>query len=327
MRSTCFVQSGFYGRDARVGRACAARIRTCAVQRRRTRVIVSASFLEPLASDVGDEELVKVVDDLRIAPSTERIDPAFAYSLLDQLRMGKAEFDELAVDVFRTLQNRKILTSFGAFENRHSPGKDKAVSVTKFAEETGIPMSALSPKKSTLQAWQFAGVGVAVGTFFIARLYHVDMYATAISLGAIGAFALDQAFLRGSIFEAIYRSLFPEYREKILKHEAGHLLLAYLLGCPIRGYVIDAYDALLKGIPGQAGTIFTDPRLQNELQNNKLTQKSIDRYSIVVMGGIAAEALEYGQAEGGQSDEVALVSLLAGLRPAWYPDTILNQAR
>lgn len=45
------------------------------------------------------------------------------------------------------------------------------------------------------------------------------------------------------------------------------------------------------------------------------------------MGGIAAEALEYGQAEGGQSDEVALVSLLAGLRPAWYPDTILNQAR
>lgn len=60
---------------------------------------------------------------------------------------------------------------------------------------------------------------------------------------------------------------------------------------------------------------------------SELTQRSIDRYSTVLMGGIAAEALQYGQAEGGQSDEKALVSLLSGIRPAWYPETISDQAR
>lgn len=48
---------------------------------------------------------------------------------------------------------------------------------------------------------------------------------------------------------------------------------------------------------------------------------------MVVMGGIAAEALHYGQAEGGRSDEDALVALLQGLRPAWNPENILEQAR
>ena len=26
----------------------------------------------------------------------------------------------------------------------------------------------------------------------------------------------------------------PRYREKVIRHEAGHFLLAYLLGCPIQ---------------------------------------------------------------------------------------------
>lgn len=132
------------------------------------------------------------------------------------------------------------------------------------------------------------------------------MYAQTFALGFLGAFALDQAFLRGAVFESAYRLVLPQYREKIVRHEAGHFLLAYILGkikaleqervrglfsfslrtypsssclrfsakcvcsnpvtgCPLRGYVIDAYQALLRGVPGQAGTIFTDPKLQNEL--------------------------------------------------------------
>ena len=52
------------------------------------------------------------------------------------------------------------------------------------------------------------------------------------------------------------------------------------------------------------------------------------------MGGIAAEAVEYGSAEGGAGDEEALVRFLRSLNPrsknaisAWSPELIRNQAR
>ena len=59
-------------------------------------------------------------------------------------------------------------------------------------------------------------------------------------------------------------------------------------------------------------------------------RESIDRYSTIVMGGIAAEAIKYGRAEGGKSDEDALIRFLGSLgggTRAWDGDRIKEQAR
>lgn len=84
-----------------------------------------------------------------------------------------------------------------------------------------------------------------------------------------------------------------------------------------------------------AGTSYYDLDMSKQILGVKpLTRDSIDRYSIIVMGGIAAEALEFGRADGGAGDEEALVRFLRSLNPrsgnsvkAWMPELIRNQAR
>ena len=48
----------------------------------------------------------------------------------------------------------------------------------------------------------------------------------------------------GVTFETIYCKLNPNYGKKIIAHEAGHFLVAYLLGVPVRACVTKAKDAM-----------------------------------------------------------------------------------
>ncbi len=48
------------------------------------------------------------------------------------------------------------------------------------------------------------------------------------------------------------------------------------------------------------------------------------RYCIVVFAGIAAEALVYGDAEGGENDENLYKALISQLRPPWGPGKVGN---
>ena len=60
-------------------------------------------------------------------------------------------------------------------------------------------------------------------------------------------------------------------------------------------------------IVGQAGTIFYDSRLSDEMATGKVVRESLDRLSIIIMGGVAAEANKYGKTEGGLDDEKQLI--------------------
>lgn len=47
----------------------------------------------------------------------------------------------------------------------------------------------------------------------------------------------------------------------------------------------------------QGGTVFADPTFAKGMSSGKLTRSAIDRFTIVIMGGIAAESIQYGNSE------------------------------
>eukprot|EP00287_Rhodomonas_sp_CCMP768_P008613 CAMPEP_0196734234 /NCGR_PEP_ID=MMETSP1091-20130531/13030_1 /TAXON_ID=302021 /ORGANISM="Rhodomonas sp., Strain CCMP768" /LENGTH=450 /DNA_ID=CAMNT_0042077713 /DNA_START=110 /DNA_END=1459 /DNA_ORIENTATION=- len=228
---------------------------------------------------------------------------------------------------YSSLRKKKLLRAFGCVEPSplSLPYASKDIDVPTLESTISLPLKALTPR-GTQFAWQIAGLVLCTIEYQIASGLGIDPLKTVIPLTA-AAFVVDRLALSGAVFESAYRLLFPVYKEKVIKHEAGHFLLAYLLGCPIQGFFLSAWDATRAGIRGQAGTVFFDNDLSTQLNANKVTRTAIDRYTIVLMGGIAAEAISFEQAEGGASDESALVNFLIGLTPAWSQERVLNQAR
>jgi hypothetical protein len=189
-----------------------------------------------------------------------------------------------------------------------------------------MSIASLTPMQRTTY-WRLAGIGFCLLEFAFGKFAGIDPLTTLIP-ATFALFSVDQIFYRGAAFESVYQKAFPEYKKKIIYHEAGHFLLAYLLGIPVRGCVTNAWDARkYPDIKGQAGTIFYDPKLADELLNQKITRSSLDRMSVVIMGGIAAEAIRFGKAEGGAVDEQSLVGFLTSIQPPWNILRIQGQAR
>jgi len=98
----------------------------------------------------------------------------------------------------------------------------------------------------------------------------------------------------------------PQYRDRIIRHEAGHFLVAYLLDIPITGYALSAWEAFKQKQPGQGGVTFAPPDL-----TSSTLPVLIDRYCTLWMAGIAAETLVYDSVEGGAEDRQQLRDVLA----------------
>lgn len=100
------------------------------------------------------------------------------------------------------------------------------------------------------------------------------------------------------------------HRDRVLRHEAAHFLVAYLLGIPINDYSLTAWEAFKKGQPGQGGISFTDNELTTQLQKGLISHQILDKYATVWMAGIAAEQIFFGNSEGGNDDRMKLTAIL-----------------
>lgn len=109
-------------------------------------------------------------------------------------------------------------------------------------------------------------------------------------------------------------SFSSDHRSRIVRHEAGHFLVARLLGIPVTNYTLSAWEAYRQGQTGQGGVTFDDRELASQLEQGTLSAHLLNRYGTVWMAGIAAETLIYGNAEGGAEDREKLGTVLIKLK-------------
>lgn len=230
---------------------------------------------------------------------------------------------KLVGSAYTFLKARGFLPNFGKCRNIVLEGPRK-VTPTVLQSLTGLEVSKLSPKK-----WGVSGSSQAVLVGFLGGasflIYEgIDLRP---NLAVILALAFIDSIFLGGCGLAQISSVWPPTRRRILVHEAGHLLTAYLMGCPIRGVILDPIVAMQMGIQGQAGTQFWDEQMATDLAEGRLDGTSFDRYCMVLFAGIAAEALVYGEAEGGENDENLFRSICVRLQPPLSVAEMANQAR
>ncbi|MEM9008552.1 MAG: ATP-dependent Zn protease [Cyanobacteria bacterium P01_F01_bin.86] len=137
-------------------------------------------------------------------------------------------------------------------------------------------------------------------------LLHIPQVVPVVTIATILSIAtLDQVSGKGTLGNLLTNSisrLSEAERQRVLHHEAGHFLVAYLLDIPVTDYTLTAWEAWRKGLPGLGGVQFDTAAIEASLATGQIPAQLLNRYCTVWMAGIAAEKKVYGEAQGGQDD-------------------------
>lgn len=115
-----------------------------------------------------------------------------------------------------------------------------------------------------------------------------------------------------------FSQVFPDYRERVQRHEAAHFLTAHLLGVPVV-----AYSLML----GKEHTDLAEAALQRRLIERQLDAKEINRLSIIAMAGATAEAMHFEEVMGQTADMMDLQRIMNRSRTKMGSAQQQNQTR
>ncbi|XP_042437356.1 uncharacterized protein LOC122023360 isoform X1 [Zingiber officinale] len=186
----------------------------------------------------------------------------------------------------------------------------------------GIDTSSfLSPVDVTLgsieRSLQFAAIVGGLSAWFTFGISPAQILY--VSLGLLFLWSLDSVYFYGGVknlmLDTIGHISSQKYHNRVIQHEAGHFLIAYLLGVLPKGYTLTSWEALIKenSLNVQAGTAFVDFEFLEEINAGKLSAKMLNRFSCIALAGVATEYLLFGYAEGGLADIDKLDKLLKSL--------------
>lgn len=115
-----------------------------------------------------------------------------------------------------------------------------------------------------------------------------------------------------------FSSFFPDYKERIARHEAAHFLVAYLLGLPILNYSLDI---------GKEHVNLIDEKLEKLIYSGQLDAKELDKLAVVAMAGLAAEGLKYDKVVGQSADLFTLQRFINRSKPQLSKEQQQNLTR
>lgn len=238
--------------------------------------------------------------------------------------------DDMSItSIYEALARAQRIPSFGQVRRRAvtASQREKADIAAALTQMTGLPLSALTPRQPPVVLLQLATVAAFSLLAYVSRQLHLGSIVRPTLYTVLAGLAFDQVALRGVLFDRAYAAVNPGYVERVITHEAGHFLAAYLYGLPVQRYALTTGEAVAARVPGQAATLFADDDLSTQLTAGQVAGSSVDRYCVVAMAGIAAEGMRFGEASGGEADVAALVRLLGDLQPAWQAASVRVQGR
>jgi hypothetical protein len=168
-------------------------------------------------------------------------------------------------------------------------------------------MSVPNPTKEiSLNIIALSAFTIMMGSLLAPLVHFSPLIPIGAVMGLLIGTSLDNFFLQsrctGLVLDTIARRD-PVYAQRIIYHEAGHFLVAQLLGITVTGYSLSAWEAWQQGQTGQGGVAFAAPP-------SPISGQLLQSYCAVWMAGVAAEQLIYGNSMGGQDDRQQLRSVL-----------------
>ncbi|XP_019098514.1 PREDICTED: uncharacterized protein LOC109131787, partial [Camelina sativa] len=121
----------------------------------------------------------------------------------------------------------------------------REVTPTVLKSATGLEVTKLSPKKWGLSGASSIALAAFLGGVSYLLSQEIDVRPNLAVI--LGLAYMDSVFLGGTCLAQI-SCYWPPHKRRIIVHEAGHLLVAYLMGCPIRGVILDPIVAMRMGV-------------------------------------------------------------------------------